>query len=71
MPLPEKPDSVPPVTVTSLAVKFVEASDKVKLIVAVAPAAKLALLEATVNTHTVKGQRYPAQASGEVDTEAL
>ncbi len=31
----------------------------------------MARLEATVNTHTVKGQRYTAQASGEVDTEAL
>jgi aryl-alcohol dehydrogenase-like predicted oxidoreductase len=31
----------------------------------------MARLEATVNTHTVKGQRYAAQASGEVDTEAL
>ena len=31
----------------------------------------MARMEATVNTHTVKGQRYTAQASGEVDTEAL
>ncbi len=31
----------------------------------------MARLEATVNTHTVNGQRYTAQASGEVDTEAL
>ena len=31
----------------------------------------MARLEATVNTHTIQGQRYPAQASGEVDTEAL
>ncbi len=31
----------------------------------------MARLEATVNTDTVRGQRYPAQASGEVDTEAL
>ena len=31
----------------------------------------MARLDATVNTHTVQGQRYPAQASGEVDTEAL
>lgn len=30
-----------------------------------------ARLEATINTHTVKGQRYTAQASGEVDTKAL
>ncbi len=31
----------------------------------------MARLDATVNTHTIRGQRYPAQASGEVDTEAL
>ena len=31
----------------------------------------MARLDATVNTHTIKGQRYAAQASSEVDTEAL
>ena len=31
----------------------------------------MARLEQTVNSHTITGQRYSAQASGEVDTEAL
>ncbi len=31
----------------------------------------MARLEQTVNSHTITGQRYNAQASGEVDTEAL
>jgi aryl-alcohol dehydrogenase-like predicted oxidoreductase len=31
----------------------------------------MARLEATVNIHTIKGPRYPAQATGEVDTESL
>ncbi len=44
MPLPEKFDSVPPVTVMSLATKSVEASDRVNVIVAVSPASRLVLL---------------------------
>ena len=38
MPEPEKPESVPPETVTSPTAKLVEASERVKVMVAVSPA---------------------------------
>ena len=43
MPEPLKLLSVPPVTVTSVAVKSVLASDRVKVMVAVSPALRLVL----------------------------
>ena len=47
VPLPEKLDSVPPVTVTSEATKLVDASLRVKVSVAVSPAMRLDLLLVT------------------------
>ena len=52
VPPPTKLDSVPPVTVTSATVKFVEGSDKVKLMFAILLGSKLTLLE---DTETVGG----------------
>ena len=46
MPAPAKPESVPPVTATSAAVKFDEASLSVNVITACSPARSAALLDA-------------------------
>ena len=49
MPEPEKPESVPPETVTSPTAKLVDASESVKVMVAVLPALReLTLLEMAI-----------------------
>ena len=58
MPEPEKLERVPPVALTSVEVKFVEASERVKVSVAVSPALRvLTLLEMAIDGRRVSTVR--------------